>query len=225
MKKIIRLLLLVTILMGFGGTRASAQYYAIANQIPQLIQPALVGGFNYKGYVEAKYLKGVGKYNADFLGFSTSQGFKYSNWFFMGVGLGVDVVFSNADNDGAVYRTLAPGMDGKSTITTGVMIPIFTDFRFNLGSQSSASFYGDIKIGCSFLCSDNYLRVGDGYLSSQQYFYLRPSIGVRIPVSKQNPKQAVNVGATYQLLTSNYWNAYYSNVTVNAVGVDVSFEW
>lgn len=209
-----------------GAGRASAQFYEIANQIPQLIQPALIGGFNYKGFVEAKYIKGVGEYNADFIGVSTSQGFRYSNWFFMGVGIGVDVVFSNAEDNGDMLkRTAAPGYDNRNIISTGVMIPIFTDFRFNVGGTQSASFFADIKLGCSFLCSDSYLRIGDGYLSSQQYFYFRPSLGVRIPVNSKSGKQAVNVGASYQLLTSNYWNAYYSNITVNGVGVDVSFEW
>lgn len=219
-------IILTAILSVIGCGKASAQFYEIANQLPQLIQPALVGGFNYKGFVEAKYIKGIGNYNADFLGVSTSQGFKYSNWFFMGVGIGVDVVFSNSDDDGAALaRTSAPGYDNRNIISTGVMIPIFTDFRFNIGNTTGPSFFADIKLGCSFLCSNSYLRIGNGYLSSQQYFYLRPSLGVRIPVNKQNTKQAVNIGASYQLLTSNYWNSYYSNITVNGLGVDVSYEW
>ena len=35
-----------------GTTFASAQYYELANQIPQLISPALSGNFNYKGFVD-----------------------------------------------------------------------------------------------------------------------------------------------------------------------------
>ena len=58
-------------------------------------------------------------------------------------------------------------------------------------------------------------------------FYFRPSIGVRIPINSQNPKQAVNVGLTYQLLTSNnnytYWHD--NSVTLNNLGLTVGFEW
>ncbi|MDE6247859.1 MAG: hypothetical protein K2M41_08495 [Muribaculaceae bacterium] len=210
----------------FSVSTASAQYYEIANQIPQLIRPALVGGFNYKGYVDAKYIKGIGNNNVDFLGFSTSQGFKYSNWFFMGAGIGVDIAFSHINGDYGNWVQPRPD-EFRDATKTGVMIPIFTDFRFNVGAPTSTAFYADIKLGCSFLAG-NYLQVNDGYLSSQQYFYFRPSVGVRIPLQGQNNnngKKAFNIGVTYQLLTSNYWNAYYSNITLNGLGVDISYEW
>lgn len=224
MKKLYSILLTIAFAMGICVPSARAQYYEIANQIPQLITPALLGGMRYKGFAEAKYIKGIGNHNVDFLGFSTSQGLKYADWFFMGVGIGVDVVFSHANNN--VDWAGVPAFDqGYNTTTTGVMLPLFTDFRFNLGNQQKASFFIDLKLGCSFLVGKDYLRVDNGYLSSQEYFYLRPSLGVKIPVNKENLKQAVNVGVSYQLLTSNYWNSYYSDVTLNGLGVDVSFEW
>ena len=223
MKKIFALFL-ASLISGFAFT-APAQYYEIANQLPGLIRPALVGGFNYKGFVDVKYLKGVGNRNADFLGFSTSQGFNYSSWLYMGVGIGADVVFTHKDDNFGNWDTTAPGITDHGSTSTGVMIPLFTDFRFNLGSQSSASFFIDLRLGCSFLVGQDYLEVGNGYLTSQQYFYLNPSLGIRIPVSKNNPKQAFNIGVSYQLLTSNYWNAYNSNVTLNALGATVSYEW
>lgn len=226
MKKIISLIMVAAVALGIAAPSAKAQYYEIANQIPQLITPALTGGMRYKGFAEAKYIKGIGNHNVDFLGFSTSQGFKYADWFFMGVGIGVDVVFSHVGDNPVQWNPNVPAYDsGRSTTNTGVMIPLFTDFRFNIGGQSSASFFFDVKLGCSFLVGKDYLRVDNGYLSSEEYFYLRPSLGVRIPVNKNNSRQAVNVGVSYQLLTSNYWNSYYSNVTLNGLGVDLSYEW
>ncbi|MBD5268242.1 MAG: hypothetical protein HDS45_01390 [Bacteroides sp.] len=228
MKKLFTSIILLAGML-FGYTQsASAQYYEIANQIPQLLRPALTRGLNYKGFVEAKYLKGIGDNNVDFLGFSTTQGFKYSNWFFMGVGLGVDVAFSHLDPAYGNWQEPVPSQYSTNYTTTGVMIPLFTDFRFNIGAPTSAAFFFDVKLGCSFLVGDNYLKVNKGFLSSQQYFLLRPSMGVRIPVQSQgnnSGKKAFNIGVSYQLLTSNYWNSYYSNVTLNALGVDVSFEW
>lgn len=225
MKNLLRSVIIIAASV-LGCSAASAQYYEIANQLPGLIRPALTGGLNYKGYVDANYIKGLGDRNVDFLGVSTSQGFKYADWFFMGVGIGVDVVFSHTDEDYGDWGNVdAPGLEEHGTTSTGVMIPLFTDFRFNIGKTTSASFFIDLKVGCSFLVGRDYLSVDNGYLTSQQYFLLRPTLGVRIPVNKEKPSRAFNVGITYQLLTSNYWSRWNQNVTLNGLGANISYEW
>lgn len=214
-----------------GAGAAQAQYYQMANQLTQMIQPALSGSLNYKGFVEASYLKGVGDKNADFVEVTTTQGFRYSDWFFMGVGAGVEAVFTNPgqrfndwDNvpadqyDGSFDRT-------KSRSTTGWVIPLYTDFRFTIGGQQNTAFFIDLRLGASFLVSDNYLEIGNGYMTSSECFYLRPTLGMRIPLSIKNPRQALNIGATYQLITSNYWYYRSSSTTLSALGVTVGFEW
>lgn len=215
----------------------SAQYYEIANQLPGMIQPILSGSLNYKGFIEASYTQGLGHYKANFLTVSTSQGFRYSNWFYMGVGAGVDFLFSNVnDNWGSDWNSSYydnNGFDtGHSSRVNAVMVPLFTDFRFNIGGNpmngpagSLASFFIDLKVGCSFLCSDDYIRINNGYLTNQQYFYFQPSMGVRIPLSKKNPSQAFDLGVTYKLLTSNYWSSWQRNVTLSSLGVTAAFEW
>ena len=111
---------------------ADAQYYELANQIPQLISPALSGSFAYKGFAGASFIKGVGDRNADFIDISTTQGFQYSSWFFMGVGLGVDVVMSHT-SDGWGYPPSGPGWSGydpgKGYSTTGTF---FSSARRNI---------------------------------------------------------------------------------------------
>lgn len=216
-------LLITTAILGTAfatSVNADAQYYQIANQLPGLIQPALSGGMNYRGFVEGHYLKGIGSYNADIFGASTSQGFQYADWFFMGVGIGVDGITSHTSD--ALYDT--GNLDGRKTRTSGVMIPIFTDFRFNIGGTQTTSFFADLKLGCSFLIGQDYIRINNGYLSNQEYFYLRPTLGVRIPVQKSG-KQAVSIGLNYQLLTSNYWSSWSRNVTLNSLGASVAYEW
>lgn len=214
------------LVMLFTANQASAQYYEIANQLPNLIRPALSGSFNYKGFIDAGYSRSLGNYNADFLEFSTSQGFKYANWFYMGVGLGVDVLFSNKNDNWGNWDRSAPGFDyNHSSTTTAAMMPLFTDFRFDIGGPQTASFFIDLRVGCSFLLGKDYIAIGDGYLTNQQYFYLRPSLGVRIPVNSNNSKQAIDIGVTYKLLTSNYWNSWNRNVTLNSLGATVAFEW
>lgn len=217
--------IIAIILSMLSSLSASAQYYEIANRIPSLIQPALSGSGQYKGFIEAGYSKTLGNYDADFLELSTSQGFQYNSWFYMGVGLGVDVLFSHKNDDwGSDWENPSYGSDRGST-TTAAMIPLFTDFRFNIGGNSGASFFIDMKVGCSFLLGNKHISIGDGYLTNQEYFYLRPSIGMRIPTNSRNPKQAVDIGINYRLLTSNYWNSWSRNITLNSIGVSLAFEW
>ena len=218
---------LSTLLLIFSSQNISAQYYEIANRLPGLIRPALSGSLNYKGFIESGYSKTLGNYNADFLEISTSQGFTYSSWFYMGLGIGVDVLFSHKTTTGAPTGNMTNPVSTHS-IHPPLRLqccPLFTDFRFNIGDTSSASFFIDLKVGCSFLLSKNYISIGDGYLTNQQYFYLRPSIGIRIPTNSQNPRQAVNIGINYRLLTSNYWNSRSRNVTLNGLGASLSYEW
>ena len=219
-----RFYLLVIALASLLPLHVSAQYYQIANQLPQLISPALSGSLNYKGFVEVSGLAGVGHNRANVIDFSTTQGFQYSSWLFMGVGAGVDVVMAqqpqgwrpNPDYD-YMYR---------GNTKTKVMIPLFSDFRFNIGSQEATSFFIDFKVGASWLIGSDYLRMADGFMTNETQFYFRPSVGLRIPISKERPDHAVNVGVSYQLLTSNnnyYWND--NSLTLNNLGISISYEW
>lgn len=225
MKKYLKGSIIISFLIIISSFPAKAQFYQIANQLSGLIRPALSGGLNYKGYVELSYVRGLGSRKVDFAGFSTSQGFKYRNWFFMGVGLGLDVAMSHT-NEG-FGSGIKPGGNSywdHSHKTTGIMVPVFTDFRANFGGVKGPSFYIDAKIGVSFLMGDSYLSVANGFITSREYFYLKPSAGVRLPIGK-NGKTAVDIGITYQLLTSNYWYNSPYNVTLNSLGGTVGFEW
>lgn len=206
-----------------GGNRAPAQYYELANQLPNLLSPALSGSMNYKGYVDVTGTMGVGDDRINMVGISTTQGFQYSTWFFMGAGIGVDLAMSSGERDMYVGAPPLPAMS-----KTRVMLPVFSDFRFNLGSATSASFFIDIKVGATWLLGSEYLQLNTGALTNRTQFLLRPSIGLRIPTSSDNPKQALNIGATYQLITANnswgYWGGYYSP-TLNSLGLTLGYEW
>jgi len=209
-----------------SSSKANAQFYEIANRIPELLSPALSGSFNYKGYLEAGYSKAFGSYDADFLEISTSQGFKYADWFYMGVGIGADVLFSHKNGNWGDWNDSRHDFDhDHSSTSTAVMLPLFSDFRFNIGGSDSTSFFIDMKLGCSFLLSSDYIEIGNGYLTNQEYFYFRPAIGLRIPTNDNNPKQAFNIGVTYKLLTSNYWNNWNRDVNLNCFGATMSYEW
>ena len=205
---------------------ARAQYYDLVSQIPNLISPALSGSLNYKGYVDATATFGIGHNRANFVGLSTSQGFRYSNWFFMGAGVGIDLVTSSInDRDNLDF---APYPITRATSRTKAMIPIFSDFRFNIGNNGGASVFLDIKAGATWLIGSSYLELNDGALSNRAQFLLRPSLGVRLPVVSKNPKSALNIGVTYQLITADnswgYWNNNFSP-TLNSLGVNIGYEW
>ncbi|MCM1005265.1 MAG: hypothetical protein NC402_03095 [Prevotella sp.] len=209
---------------------AKAQYYQAINQATNMLQTAIQGGFNYRGMIDASYTTGIGTNGCSSLEFSTTQGFKYANWFFMGVGAGVNVAFAGEGDDNHTYN---PGGWGngydpyRRVKDTGVIMPLFTDFRFYIGNEQDVNLFIGMKVGASFLIGKNYLRTPDGYLDNNEGFYFKPTIGVRVPLSSDNPKYAVNFGVSYQLITNSYWNwgGYYSNTTVNSLGATIGFEW
>lgn len=180
---------------------------------------------NYKGFIELSGVAGFGDNRANIIGVTTSQGFQYSSWFFMGAGLGVEVAMTNSDMlssdvGQARYRE-------HSNSSTKVMIPVFSDFRFNFGNTGGVSFFADVKLGAIWLIGNSYLRLQEGCMTGDAQFYCKPALGVRIPVSSTNQRQAVNIGVAYELITSdnnyNYWND--NNITLNCLGVSLSFEW
>lgn len=212
------------------GPAVNAQYYQAVNQATNMLSNALTGGFNYRGMVDASYTVGVGKNGCSSLEFSTTQGFKYAGWFYMGVGAGVNVVFSDKGNSDVAMFTSSwgNGYDPRRKVRdTGVLLPLFTDFRFLIGKEEDVSMYMDFKVGASFLIGKNYLQTPDGYLDSSEGFYFKPTIGVRVPVNGNNSKQAINFGVSYQLITNSYWDrgGYYSGTTVNSLGASIGFEW
>lgn len=201
-----------------------AQYAQIVNSLPDILSPALSGSMNYKGYVDVTGTFGVGKERVNFIGVSTTQGFQYSSWFFMGAGIGIDAAMSVGVPNNPLGSSF-PGSPSK----TKAMLPLFSDFRFNIGNTSGTSVFIDLKAGAAWLLGGNGLLLSDGVLSNNTKFLFRPSIGVRIPTSSRSPKQAVNVGVTYQLLTANnswdYYGTYRYDTTLSSLGATISYEW
>ncbi|MCH5231742.1 MAG: hypothetical protein J1F43_08110 [Muribaculaceae bacterium] len=221
MKKIIATLLIIIALAPLG---VNAQVYEAINTLRSVISPALSGSGRYKGYVDAGYSHTLGKYNGDFIEISTSQGYQYNNWFYMGAGLGFDLLLSHK---GSHWGEGTPPANNPAITTTAPMLPLFADFRFLIanGNSSNISFFLNLRVGCSFLLTNRAIAIGDGWLTNREYFFLDPSIGFRVPCNKKNPRQAVDVGVRYKLLTSNYWYNYNNNITLQSLGAFVAFEW
>lgn len=210
---------LTVLLLGVSAFNAKGQYYEAASQLTNLISPALSGSLNYRGFVEVSGLAGFGDNRANFIGISTTQGFQYADWFFMGAGIGIDLAIGHENE----YDYDYPPFHRPNSDTKRAMLPVFSDFRFNFGGQSSTSFFADLKIGAAWILGDRYLQMNRDCLSNNTQFYLRPSVGVRIPTDSKNPRHAFNIAVTYQLLTAN--QSYYDNVSVSSIGVTMGYEW
>lgn len=211
----------------FCGLQASAQWYQAVSQIPSLISPALSGSLAYKGFVDAGFTAGFGNdWKANVLSISTTQGFTYSSWFFMGAGIGADVLFRGNDlGDFQQY----PGYYPHPQSSTRVMMPVFSDFRFTFGGVPGGTrVFVDLKLGATFLFGDTYMQFPNGYMTDRTYFYFKPSAGVRIPLGEPGKsRQAVNIGISYQLITTDNAYTWYggNNLTMNSLGVGIGFEW
>ena len=191
---------------------AQAQFGYMANQLTEMLSPALSGSFNYKGFVDVAYLAGLGEMGekADILEVTTTQGFKYASWCYIGVGAGVNVLFPQSS-----YSSV------KNDV--GVMVPLYSDFRFNIGKPNQVSMFIDMKLGASFVLSSNDFYVGYFYMYNDPCLYLKPSLGIRLPLSAKNPKLAVNLAVSYQLITPRFSNG--SNINFNNLGATLAFEW
>lgn len=205
---------------------ARAQIGEIVNGLTNVALPVIKQGAGYKGYLEADFTAGVGNYRTNFVTLATSQGYQLNNWFYMGAGIGVDMLWSTVNRGwGDNWSASDPSWYSHESTSSAVMIPVFTDFRFILGQQTQTSFFLNFRLGAAFLCSDSYVKVRDGYLTNREYFYFQPAVGVRVPINSTNPRQALDVGIHYRLMTSNYWNNWQYNATINGLGVNISYEW
>ena len=200
-----RLGIVVLLLAGFVVS-ASAQFGLMANKLEEMLKPALSGSFNYKGFVDVAYLAGLD--SPDLLEITTTQGFKYSSWCFMGAGAGVNLAFP-------------PSQNASVRSDVSVLLPLYADFRFNIGNPTKVGLFIDLKLGAVFLLSEGAYNTNLGYMGNDPSLYLKPSIGVKIPVN--NAKQALNLSASYQLMTPRFSNGWLVNF--NNLGATLAFEW
>ncbi len=219
MKRFLLSLAVLAAFMAGGANEAWGQYYALANQLTNVLRPALSGSLSYRGMVEVSGIAGTGYNRINTLELATVQGFKYGDWFFMGAGLGIDLAVGD--------DTEAPGA-AHGISRYKAMMPIFSDFRFNFGGESKTSFFIDLRLGAAWFFGNSFIGTHHNYIDDGTYLYLKPGVGVRIPASAGDPTRAFNIALTYQLLTNSGSNGYYyrnSAVTMNGFGITLGYEW
>ncbi len=220
MKTIHKLVLAFTLCLS-TSLGAKAQYYQIADQLQNMLSAIFTGGSSYKGFVDASYMRSIGNNRVDFAEITTTHGCSMASWFFMGAGLGVEAMM--ARNDGVTFEERWQATNSyRSTVETIWTMPVYIDFHITIGGTENVGMFADFRVGSAFKLSDKALAVSDGYISTNEFVYLRPSVGMRIPIGE---KSAVNIGLSYKLLMSNYWYEDYSDITLHALGLNVGLEW
>ena len=199
----------------------------LSTEIYEDVAPDVNLNGHYQGYVDAGFEFGVTKYRADILSIATSQGYRFNPWFYMGAGTGLDFLFSHKSSTWGQGWENAPGFNVNHPSTkTAVMLPLFGDFRFLIGNPGKrCSFFLDLRVGASFLLSNKYIAIKDGFITDKTFFYLDPSVGINIPVCQAHPERAIDIAINYRLLTSSYWNRRANNITLQLVGINIGYEW
>lgn len=180
----------------------------------------------YKGFLEVGFTGGVGDLKANQLEILTTHGVQLGQNFFVGGGIGVNVLFPQ--NSYYVSSGVSPRYGNYSSGSdNGVMIPLYFDMRVS-GHGRIAPFF-DLKMGGAFIASDNLVVGDEAFDNDKACGYFSPTVGVRFALS---PKSAVNIGVTYNLLTQrDYYYDYDGYVydsdgpTLNSLGVRMSLEW
>ncbi|MDE7402306.1 MAG: hypothetical protein K2M87_02710 [Muribaculaceae bacterium] len=189
--------------------------------------PHPVAYTGYKGYVEANYTQGIGHLSSNFVTAATSQGAMITDNIYIGGGIGIDMMWTTIDAGwGEYFKETDKKWDWKNSVKTAIMIPVFSDFRFvTRHSSTQSSLFLNLRVGCTFLCNDRFVRIGDGLLTSKEFFYLQPSIGVRVPINRTKPRQAFDLGVHYRLMTSRYATNWQREAAINGLGINISYEW
>lgn len=230
MKTQLKIWIALLALLFAGILTSSAEYNEVVNGMKnRSIVPTREGNTShrgYKGFVEADCTIGYGNYRSNFATLATSQGLMATDWLYLGAGIGMDLAWSTV-NAGWGRRPSRYSREWYRHETTdfALMIPIFSDFRFIFGKTTDLSLFLNMRLGAAFLCSDNYLRIKDGFLSDKSYFYMQPAIGVRIPIRKTKPRQAMDIGIHYRVMTAKYRSDWQQNANINGLGLNISYEW
>lgn len=124
----------------------------------------------YRGFVDAGYTIGVGDYDFGRFEISTSHGYQFNPYVFLGVGAAIHFM--------PEYNTkgMDIALDSRDSKTD---IPVFANAKFNFSKAKVAPFI-DGKVGY--------------YVTNNGGLYYNVSAGCRIAI---NNKQAVNVSVGY----------------------------
>lgn len=110
----------------------------------------------YRGFIDLGYTVGIGDWGIGRLEATTSHGYQFNPYFFLGAGSGVHYYCTDGVDD--------------------LVVPIFLDIRGNFTKGAIVPFAG-IKAGYSFIATESFEDFGA---------YLAPAIGVKFMMSEKS---------------------------------------
>ena len=181
----------------------------------------------YKGFLEVGYGAGVSTYKASQLDILTTHGGAFGN-FFIGLGTGVNILFPddknlmNSDNWNSSNHY-------NNYKERAVFIPLYLDMKYNFGNTRTIAPFVDVKLGATFLASDDEVYINDGWMDGRTCLMFSPTIGLRVPLGNT---AAFNFGVTYNLISQkyfyyDYWDGpiYSDGIAIHSLGCRFSIEW
>lgn len=120
----------------------------------------------YRGFIDLNYTIGVGDFSIDRMGVSTTHGYQFCPYFFLGAGVGVDYFSKNEAFSVPFFADL------RTDILNNTITP-FIDFKIGYSVGDARSLYMSPSIGCRFGCGKN-----SAVLISIGYTYLKPIVTV-----------------------------------------------
>lgn len=152
----------------------------------------------YRGMVDVGYVMEVGGFDDSRVELTTSHGYQFNSFFFLGAGLGFSY-----------------WIDSEI-----VSIPIFADFRFDIPTGSIGNPYFDLKFGYSpwdIQGKYGYMKGSYGNISFGTRFVLGRKIAINTSLGYQF--QGVDVRTK---VTSYYGSYYYTKTSPEMVGGGIS---
>lgn len=148
-------------------------------------------GPRYRGFVDGTFIKGNDGFYEDFNmqggGFTTTHGFQFNRYIFVGGGVGYYCIKRNPDICCANWWS---DYDYNSNKEKYNVVPLYTDFRVQMARSRVSPFF-DAKVGAS--------------ISNDVGFFASPSFGLRVGI-KDN--LGVNITLGYTVMSGLY-QVYY----------------
>lgn len=149
----------------------------------------------YKGFVDAGYLFDTNDSDASKLEVTTSHGYQFNNYFYLGGGAGVSY-FGDRDLIG---------------------VPVFLDFRANFINKKITPF-ADVKAGYTVGDIEGvYTTTGIGVR-----FSLKGKKAINLKLEYNYQQSVISEGYSYTIGAYRYY--YYDDYNLNGLGVKVGFE-
>ena len=118
----------------------------------------------YRGFVDLGYTIGTGDYGEDRIEFSTSHGYQFNPYVYLGLGVGAHYYFDSEVVEIPIFAHV------RSEFLNNSISPFF-DFKIGYSVYDATGFYMTPSVGCRFAVGEkNGISVGIGYTMQKVEF-------------------------------------------------------